>query len=287
MSRVVYVNGRYLPYGVAGVHVEDRGFQFADSVYEVCEIRGGRLVDETRHMARLERSLAALEIAMPMSRPALGHVVRETVRRNRVSDGLVYLQVTRGEARRDFPFPDPPPAPTVVCIARRIDPLKVAARAETGISVVSRPDIRWGRCDLKTTMLLPACLAKEAAKREGAGEVWFVDAQGFVTEGGSSNAWIVSEGGVLMTRQLDAHILGGVTRLTALDTARALGIGFEERAFSLEEAQGAREAFVTSASATIMPVTRIDGRTIGDGAPGPVAKKIREKFHELAEISSR
>lgn len=286
MSRIVYVNGRYLPYSAAGVHVEDRGFQFADSVYEVCEVRGGRLIDETRHLDRLARSLSALEIPFPMGRRALGHILRETLRRNRVTNGLVYLQVTRGTARRDFPFPEPEADPTVVCLARRIDPAKSAARAEAGIRVVSQPDIRWGRCDLKTVMLLPACLAKEEARRQGASEAWFVDGKGFVTEGASSNAWIVSSSGTLLTRPLDEHILGGVTRRTLLDVIGQQNLTFEERPFTLDEVYTAREAFISSASATITPVVAVNGRTIGSGRPGPVTRTLREKFHQVAEISA-
>jgi D-alanine transaminase len=285
MTRVIYVNGRYLPYAEAGVHAEDRGFQFADAVYEVCEIRERCLVDERRHLARLSRSLNELEIPAPMSDRALGHIVRETVRRNRVTNGLVYLQVTRGQAPRDFPFPARGTEPTLVCIARALNPVKIQARADKGIAVVSAPDIRWGRCDLKTVMLLPACLAKETARRSGAQEAWFVDDDGFVTEGASSNAWIVLATGCVVTRPIDNHILSGVTRLTALDVLRAHALQIEERAFSLAEALGAVEAFNTSASATIMPVVSIDGRPIGRGQPGRVTRLLRAEFHKLAEIS--
>ncbi|MDX2309470.1 MAG: D-amino-acid transaminase [Hyphomicrobium sp.] len=285
MSRIVYVNGRYLPYGEAGVHVEDRGFQLADGVYEVFEVRGGRLVDESRHMARLGRSLDALSISRPMSARALGHVMRETVRRNHVSDGMVYLQVTRGEARRDFVFPDPAPQPTIVVIARRMDLTKANARVEKGIAVVSRPDIRWGRCDLKTTMLLPAALAKQSALEAGAQEVWFVDREGYVTEGGSSNAWIVTTAGTVVTRATDNHILGGVTRLTVLDLLAAEGVPVEIRPFKLSEATSAREAFITAATQIVMPVVRIDGQVVGSGEPGPVARHLRNNFHSKAEIA--
>lgn len=285
MTRIVYVNGRYVPYGAAAVHVEDRGFQFADAVYEVIEVKGGRLVDEPRHLDRLERSLGALAIAAPMSRPALAHVMRETLRRNRVSDGLVYLQVTRGEVARDFLFPGPGVPPTLVCLARRTDPVKTGALAAAGIAVKTMPEMRWARCDIKTVMLLPAVLAKEAARGDGAREAWFVDRDGFVTEGASSNAWIVDGEGCLVTRQLDPAILPGVTRATVRDAIARAGLMLAERPFRVAEAQGAREAFNTAASATVMPVVRIDGRPIGGGRPGPVTEMLRKTFHQMAHFS--
>lgn len=285
MGRVVYVNGRYLPYGEAGVHVEDRGFQFADAIYEVCEVAGGRLVDETRHMERLERSLTALAIAMPMSRRALGLVIRETIKRNRVRTGLVYLQVSRGKARRDFPFPASDVTPTLVCLARGVDGAKREARAEAGISVVTTADIRWGRCDIKTVMLLPAVLAKEAAAAEGAQEAWLVDGDGFVTEGASSNAWIVEASGTVITRPTGNAILPGVTRRTLLDLLGREKVPVIERAFRVEEAISAREAFITSASGTVMPVVRINGSVIGDGYPGDLTLRLRSNFHQVAELS--
>ncbi len=285
MPRTVYVNGRYLPYAEAGVHVEDRGFQFADAVYEVCEVRGGCLVDEARHLARLARSLGELEIDAPMSDGALSHVMRETIRRNRVCDGVVYVQVTRGAAPRDFPFPADA-EPTLVCIARAISPAQKRARAEAGIGVKTMADPRWARCDIKTVMLLPACLAKEAARQEGASEVWFIDNEGMITEGGSSNAWIVTRKGEVVTRSLSSAILPGVTRASLIDMLKAEGMALCERPFSREEALCAAEAFVTSASATILPVVRIDGRDVGDGRPGPVAHRLRTNFHRFAAISA-
>jgi D-alanine transaminase len=287
MTRVVYVNGRYLPYAQAGVHVEDRGFQFADAVYEVCEVRDGSLVDEARHVARLERSLAELEIARPMSRTALAHVMRETIRRNRVRNGVCYLQVSRGAGPRDFVFPTPEVAPTLVCTARSMTPARTERQAAHGIAVVSTPEIRWRRCDIKTVMLLPACLAKEAARRKGAREAWFVDATGFVTEGASSNAWIVTAEGRVVTRPADERILAGVTRATVMDAIRSCGLLLDERPFSLAEALAAREAFLTSASNAVMPVVSIDGVPIGDGRPGPVAARLRSAFRQYAEISGR
>ena len=285
MSRIVYVNGRYVPYAQAAVHAEDRGFQLADAVYEVCQVRGGRLVDEGRHMARLSRSLAELEIAPPMSAPALAHVMRQTIRRNRVRDGLVYLQVTRGQGPREFPFPPADVPRTVVCLARAISPSAQEELAREGIAVKSMPDIRWRRSDIKTVMLLPACLAKAAARAEGAREAWLVDADGFVTEGASSNAWIIDRGGTVITRQIAPAILAGVTRATLIDLLREEKVAFLERPFRIADALRAREAFITSATNTVMPVVRIDGSLIGDGRPGPLTLRLRTKFHHFADIS--
>ena len=285
MSRIVYVNGRYLPYAQAGVHVEDRGFQFADGVYEVCEVRGGSLVDEKPHMARLSRSLAELAIPEPMSMAALAHVMRETIRRNRVRDGLLYLQVTRGAGPRDFTYPPPEVERTVVCIARPRAHEPLEAQASEGIAVKSLPDIRWRRSDIKTVMLLPACLAKNAALKEGAYEAWFIDNDGFVTEGASSNAWIVNDKKTVITRQIAPDILSGVTRATLIGGLAKEGISLMERPFRLSEAQSAREAFITSATNTVMPVVCIDGVTIGDGTPGPITRQLRSKFHQFAAIS--
>jgi D-alanine transaminase len=287
VTRVVYVNGRYLPYGEASVHAEDRGFQFGDAVYEVCEVRGGRLVDETRHMQRLARSLVELGMRQPMAKGAWSRVLRETIRRNRVKDGLVYLQVSRGAHPRDFLFPGADVAPTVVCLARSSQPSRSEAAAAAGIAVKTMPDIRWGRCDIKTVMLLPASLAKEAARKEGAREAWFVDADGFVTEGGSSNAWIVDRDGRLITRAVDTAILRGVTRTTLIDLLERERIELVERPFTVEEAKAAREAFITSATNIVMPVVRIDGKTIGNGAPGLLTLKLRSEFHAAAELADR
>lgn len=285
MSRIAYVNGRYLPLSEAAVNVEDRGYQFADGVYEVCEVQAGRLVDERRHLARLERSLGELRITMPMSLKALGMVLRETVRRNRVRDGIVYLQVTRGVAHRDFPFPAPDTPVSVVVTSRSMDFGKVDALAAKGITVITVPDNRWGRVDIKTVGLLPSVLAKQAARDAGAREAWFVDKAGHITEGGSSNAWIVTMAGKVVTRPADHALLRGITRTVLLDAIMAQGLQFEERPFTVEEAYAAREAFVTSASQTVMPVVQIDGRPVGNGAPGLVATALRRDFHDYAEIS--
>ena len=285
MSRIVYVNGRYLPYAQAAVHVEDRGFQFADAIYEVCQVREGCLVDEARHMARLARSLSELMIPAPMSAPALAHVMRETIKRNRVRDGIVYLQVSRGAGPREFVFPSEDVPRTVVCIARPVAPDPHVALAEEGIAVRTMPDVRWGRCDIKTVMLLPACLAKEAARGQGAREAWLVDKDGFVTEGASSNAWIVSSEGSVITRPIAPSILAGVTRATLFDVLREEKVAYLERPFRVAEALAAREAFITSATNTVMPVVRIDGTPIGDGKPGPLTRRLRSKFDQFAAIS--
>jgi D-alanine transaminase len=283
MSRIAYVNGRYLPLRDAKVHVEDRGYQFADAVYEVCEVRGGRLIDERRHLDRLERSLAALRIRMPMTRAALGVVLREVVARNRIGFGMVYLQIGRGVARRDPAFPGLGVEPSVVVTARPLDHKRIETLAAAGIAVVSVPDNRWGRVDIKTVGLLPNVLARQAAIDQGAREAWFIDKAGLVTEGASANAWIVTADGKLVTRHADHAILRGITRTVALDAAKAQGLSIEERPFSLEEAYAAREAFVTSATQVVMPVVRIDGRPIGNGKPGPVATALRGEYGHYAE----
>lgn len=285
MSRIAYINGRYRPIAQATVPVEDRGYQFADGVYEVCEVGGGRLVDERRHMARLARSLGELRIALPMSLAALSLVMHETVRRNRVSDGIVYVQVTRGVARRDFPFPVPAAKPSVVVLARSSDRTRLEAMAREGIAVVTMPDIRWGRVDIKSIALLPNVLAKQAAREAGAWEAWLVDEAGRVTEGASSNAWIVSAEGTLITRPLGTDILPGITRAVVIDVAGAHGMALAERPFTVAEAHAAREAFITSASQIVLPVTRIDGRPVGDGKPGPIAAALRRAYHQHAEFS--
>src|SRR5215467_15494759 len=284
MSRIAYVNGRYLPRDAAKVAVEDRGYQFADGVYEVCEVRGGRLVDERRHMARLNRSLGELRIAPPMSQAALAVVLRETIRRNRVRDGIVYVQVTRGVAGRDFPFPAAGTRPSLVVTARSSDLRRLEEVAAEGIAVITMPDIRWKRVDIKSVALLPNVLAKQAAREQGAREAWLVDAQGRVTEGASSNAWIVSRDGKLITRPLGQSILPGITRSVVIDVIRAQGLAFEERSFTVEEAYAAREAFITSASQIVLPVVSINGRPIGNGAPGLVATALRRDYHRHAEM---
>jgi D-alanine transaminase len=285
MSRIAYVNGRYLPLAHASVNIEDRGFQFSDGVYEVCEVRGGQLVDERRHMARLEYSLSELRIAMPMMQASLSIVLHEVVRRNRVRWGIVYLQITRGVSHRDHAFPPAGTAPTVVVTARNLDAAGAERMAVEGVAVISVPENRWERVDIKSVSLLPNILAKQAAREQGAREAWFVDEQGFVTEGSSSNAWIVTRNGTVVTRQFDHGILRGITRTVVLDVIAAQGLKTDVRAFSLEEAHSAREAFITSASQIVLPVVKINGRAVGDGKPGPVATALRRDFHRHAETS--
>ena len=285
MPRIAYVNGRYLPLRQAMVHVEDRGYQFGDAVYEVCEVRQGRLIDERRHLGRLKRSLDELQIKLPMSPVALGIVLREVIARNRIGYGIVYLQVSRGVARRDHAFPAPEVPPSVVVTARPLNARRNEALAAAGIAVVSVPDNRWGRVDIKTTGLLPNVLARQAAVAQGARDAWFVDKDGMVTEAASANAWIVTQAGRVVTRPADHGILKGITRTVLFDVIKAQGLSVEERAFALSEAYAAREAFVTAASQIVLPVVRIDGHAIGEGKPGPVATALRRDFHEYAEWS--
>jgi D-alanine transaminase len=285
MSRIAYVNGRYLPQQAAAVHVEDRGYQFSDGVYEVCEVRGGHIIDERRHLERLKRSLDELRIDMPMSQAAFAIVLRECLRRNRVRDGILYLQITRGVARRDHGFPPPGTRPSIVVTAHGIDFAANERTAAEGVGVLTVPDNRWQRVDIKSISLLPNVLAKQAARERGAKEAWFVDRDGHVTEGSSSNAWIVTKGGKVVTRPADYGILRGITRTVLIDVIRAHGLTFEERPFTVEEAYGAREAFLTSASQIVMPVVRIDDRPVGNGAPGSVATALRAEFHRYAEWS--
>ena len=283
MSRIAYVNGRYLPFRDAKVHVEDRGYQFGDGVYEVCEVRGGRLIDQRRHLARLVRSLEELRIRMPMPLAALNIVMREVAARNRIGYGLLYLQVTRGVARRDHAFPVPEVRPSLVVTARSLNKIRNEALAAKGIAVVSVLDNRWGRVDVKTIGLLPNVLARQAAIEQSARDAWFVDKEGNVTEASSSNAWIVTKDKKVVTRRSDQAILRGITRQVLFETLKAEKLAVEERPFTLEEAYAAREAFVSSATQIVVPVIQIDGRKIGDGKPGPIATALRREFHRFAE----
>ena len=284
MACIAYVNGRFVRQSEACVRIEDRGFLFADGVYEVWPVLAGRLADANDHFARLERSLSELRIAMPMSRAALTLVLGEAVRRNRVRDGRLYLQVTRGAAPRDHGFPSPPVTPSLVVMVRPVDLDAAEARAERGVAVVTTPETRWARCDIKSVALLPNVLAIQAAREAGAQEAWFVDALGLVTEGGSSNAWIVDAGGTARTRDLNANILRGVTRAALMRLMREEGVAVSERPFTVDEAKAAREAFITSAAAFVTGVVRIDGTAIGDGRPGPLTRRLRALYlsHERA-----
>lgn len=282
MSRFAYVNGRFVRHGEAAVHIEDRGYQLADGVYEVWAVFDGKLADAEGHFARLWRSLDELRIAHPMSEAALTMVLREAVRRNKVREGLCYLQVTRGVARRDHAFPNPAVLPSVVVTARSLDRAASEAKAALGASVISVPENRWGRCDIKSIGLLPNALAKQAARERGAIEAWFVDDMGLVTEGASSNAWIVDAEGALRTRDTNANILRGVTRYTLLDVIRESGMTVNEKPFTIAEAQAAKEAFITGAGSLVTPIVKVDGVAVGGGAPGPVAKRLRALYIERA-----
>ena len=276
MARYAYVNGRYVPHGEAAVHIEDRGYQFADGVYEVVPVIHGRLVDEDPHLDRLDYSLRELRIAPPMGRAALKLVLRELLRRNGLKDGLLYMQITRGVAPRDHKFPRNA-APALVMTTKNLKPTP-AALVEGGVRVISVPDIRWKRCDIKSVSLLPNILAKQRAVEAGAFEAWQVDAEGFVTEGTSTNAWIVTRDGVLVTRNANEAILNGITRQAVIRLTNQAGVAFEERPFSLAEAKAAREAFLTSSSGHVLPITRIDDGVVGDGKPGEVTKRLRRAY---------
>jgi D-alanine transaminase len=282
LLRFAYVNGRYLRSGEALVSIEDRGYQFADGVYEVCEVRAGAIIDQPRHLARLQRSLAELRIRFPVRPAALAIIMGEIVRRNRVRDGIVYVQITRGAARRDFGFPPSSIMPSLVVTARSLDRAGNERRAAQGIAVITLAENRWARVDIKSLSLLPNVLAKQAARERGADEAWFVDRDGRVTEGASSNAWIVTQDRKVVSRPADNGILRGITRTVLLGVIEAKNLIFEERPFSVEEAYQATEAFVTAASQIVMPVVRIDDRLIGAGLPGPVAKALRADFHRHA-----
>lgn len=282
MSRFAYVNGRFVRHGEAAVHIEDRGYQLADGVYEVWAVFDGKLADAEGHFARLWRSLDELRIAHPMGQAALTFVLREAVRRNRVRSGLVYLQVTRGVARRDHAFPNPAVPPSMVVTAKSTDPNLAERKAAQGAAVISMPENRWGRCDIKSVGLLPNALAKQAARERGAIEAWFVDDLGLVTEGASSNAWIVDAEGHLRTRDTQANILRGVTRSTLFEVIREAGLPINEKPFTIAEAQSAREAFVTGAGTLVMPIISVDGVKVGDGSAGPVATRLRRLYIERA-----
>ncbi len=280
MSRIAYVNGRYLPHRDAVVHIEDRGYQFADGCYEVIAIRDGAFVDEDLHLQRFHRSLDALEIVPPMGDAALKTVIGEVARRNRVAEGFVYLQVTRGTAPRDFSFPEGV-RPSLVMTARRRQLADPRLLAE-GIKVITIADIRWARPDIKSVSLLPNALGKEQAKRAGAFEAWQVDRDGYITEGTSSNAWIVTAAGEVATAAADRAILNGVTRLGLIRVIGEAGLRLVERRFSVAEAKAASEALLTSSTNFVLPVVQIDDTKIGDGKPGPLAKKLAALYAAYA-----
>lgn len=281
MARYAYVNGRYVDHREASVHIEDRGYQLADGVYEVVGVRGGKLIDEVPHIDRLDRSLRELRIDWPVSRNTLGFIIRELMRRNRLHDGLVYMQVTRGVARRDHAFPTTPVKPALVLTTKNTK--HIVADTGPGVAVKSQPDIRWGRCDIKTIALLPNVLAKQAARENGAYEAWLLDNKGCVTEGASTNAWIVTGEGELVTRQTDNGILAGITRHTLKSICDSLQLKLVERPFTLAEAKKAKEAFITSATSFVTPVVKIDGDPVGDGKVGDTARRLREEYVRFSE----
>ncbi|MGE0733275.1 MAG: D-amino-acid transaminase [Alphaproteobacteria bacterium] len=275
MSRIAYVNGRYVPHRQAEVHIEDRGYQFADGVYEVIAVRGGHFVDQDLHLKRLARSLAELRMAPPMADAALRHILREVVRRNRVTDGIVYLQATRGVAPRDHAFPKSART-SLVATAKNAAPKR--ALQQRGVAVVTIEDIRWKRTDIKSIALLPNVLGKQQASEAGAYEAWMVAADGTVTEGTSTNAWLVTRKNELVTRAADHSILNGVTRQALIALAAKQGYRLVERPFSIKDALTAAECFLTSTTSAVMPVIKLDGKTIGDGAPGKLTRALQSIY---------
>ncbi len=278
MSRIAYVNGRYVPQREASVNVEDRGYQFGDGIYEVVHLYNGRFIDEDRHLDRLERSLREIRLPMPLTRQALSHVLQEVARRNRVTEGLLYMQVTRGVARRDHPFPAKPVPPALVITVKRIAPYP-ASIDNWGGTAITLPDLRWARRDIKSVNLLPNVLARQAAREQGAIEaILYDEATGIVTEGAATSFWIVDEKGAIRTRGLSHAILPGCTRGALIAEMQQAGLTLDEREFTLDEMKRAREAFITSATSFVKPILKIDGRDVGDGKPGPVTRQLFELF---------
>jgi D-alanine transaminase len=285
-GRISYVNGRYVPHGEAGVHVEDRGLQLGDSIYEVCNVSGGALIDEEPHLDRMERSLREIRMPMPMARDALKLVMREVVRRNRVHHGFIYIQITRGVARRDHAVPLAPLKPGLMISARNVPLSVLAKKLATGVKAITRPDERWARRDIKTTQLLPNVLARTDAREAGALEAWLLDADGFITEGAVANAWIVDASGQVVTRALSNDVLPGVTRQVVLQAAAEAQLPVVQRKFTLAEALAAKEAFITSSTSTAIGVVAIDGKVIGTGEPGPLTRRIHDLYAKKAGLKS-
>jgi len=286
MSRIAYVNGRYLPQAAAVVNIEDRGYQFGDGVYEVVHVYGGRLIDADLHLARLERSLREISIPMPLTRRALTAVWLEIMRLNRVREGLIYMQITRGVARREHAFPEPAPKPAVVVTIRRLPPYPRDAEV-AATAAITRPDQRWKRCDIKSLNLLPNVLAKAAAHQAGAAEALLFDRDGRVTEGAASTVWMVDRAGLLRTRSLDHAVLPGCTRAALVGLMAEAGIAWRERGFDTAELAAAREIFLTSASSFVKPVVRLDGRPVGDGRVGPLTKALFSLFAHHVQGAAR
>jgi D-alanine transaminase len=283
MSRIAFVNGRYKRHSDAVVHIEDRGYQFSDGVYEVILVKNKNFIDEKKHFDRLDHSLTSLNIIWPMKKNSMRQIMRELVNKNRFETGIIYIQITRGVARRDHAFPKGI-KPALVMTARRLA-VSNSDYIKEGVSVITIKDIRWDRCDIKSVSLLPNVLGKQEARNQGAYEAWQIDNEGFVTEGTSTNAWIVSYDGVLITRGLNNQILSGVTRLTLIKIASELNLKFEERQFSVSEAKSSREAFLTSSTSFLTPVTQIDGVVIGNGAVGLLSVRLLQAYHQYINSS--
>ncbi len=280
MSRIAYVNGQYIPHLDAAVHIEDRGYQFADGVYEVIPIVDNKLIGEEGHLDRLWRSLNELQIQEPMKRGPMKLVMREVLRQNGIQTGLIYMQITRGVAPRDHPFPKDA-VPSFVMTAKRMSLDKLDAKAEKGVAVITVPDIRWTRRDIKSVSLLPNVLAKQKAVESGAYEAFQVDEEGFITEGSSTNAWIVDKDGTLITRPTSNSILAGITRADLLKLLEQSDYKVELRAFTVDELRNAREVFLTSSSSYVQPVVEVDGKVIGNGKPGSISNGLRTIFKEF------
>ena len=277
MSRIAYVNGAYLPIAYATVHIEDRGNQFSDGAYEGITVYDGKIIDLVPHLARLRRSLSELRISAPMGDAALTQVIKEVVRRNRTNSAMIYMQVSRGAAKRDHAFPENI-KPSLIITCRRLDFAAINARVKSGVKASSQPDTRWSRCDIKSISLLPNILAKQAAREKGSFEAILVDSDGFITEGSSTNVWIVTPEGTLVTRSTDDNILPGITRSAIIRLARDMQMPIEERAFTVQEAKGASEMFLTSSSCCAQPIIAFDDAPIGDGKPGPTVKRLVEQY---------
>lgn len=278
MSRTVYVNEEYLPEEDAKISIFDRGFLFADGVYEVTSVLDGKLIDFDGHAKRLARSLNELDMQAPCTEEELLEIHRQLIARNDLNEGLIYLQVTRGAADRDFVYPSADTKPTLVLFTQAKQ-IAISAAADSGMKVISIPDERWGRRDIKTVQLLYPSMGKMMAKAAGADDAWMVE-DGFVTEGTSNNAYIVTHDGTIVTRHLSTEILHGITRAAVLKMANEAQMKLEERPFTIKEAQHAAEAFITSASSFVMPIVSIDGAAVGTGAPGPIAMRLREIYLE-------
>lgn len=285
MSRISYVNGRYLPHAQAMVHIEDRGYQFSDGIYEVVGVHDGLLLDEEGHLKRMQRSLTELQIEEPVTLAVMRLIIREIKKRNKLKFGLVYIQITRGVAPRLHTFPEPTVLPSLVVMAQ---PKAVATDAvvKKGIGVITHPEIRWARCDIKSVSLLGNILVKQKAQEQGCKEAWFVDDKGFITEGTASNAWIINKEGVLQTCPKGDEILGGITREAIIRIAQEMGLKVLEKSFTLKDAEEAREAFVTSATNYVMPVTTINGKNLKNSNAIQTTLDLRKRYiEEMVRLS--